>query len=360
MPRHAANNTPTWLPWYWKYLLTFLFGAVFEAGCYAKMHGVLLRQTAAQNARIQPLLAKPKQEASPLEEAPARREPLDHVPIALSLHGAGEIPTVNKTGKSVDLLAIVLGAQTAPPWSETTAEVLGHGVYSKLCHCKPFKATWHQTNRTRPKCVYIDLGAGEGRGVERWTMNEIKELGDCPSGEWEVLAIEANPRTSPQLAQLCMSYNASRGEVVTCLTSTAAYMCEDTIRFWPDIPDNDFIGTSLSKFQPLGLQAGVEEMVSVVNFMRLIYEQTIKDDYVVVNMDIEGAEWDVLPCLAKSLVAAHIDELFIDFHPRKWSLVKHGEATLQHALRTLMKRKVFIRPQSGLEYVQPPSEFGVP
>merc|ERR1719321_1852257 len=54
--------------------------------------------------------------------------------------------------------------------------------------------------------------------------------------------------------------------------------------------------------------------VPTVNVIQLIAENTIPQDYVVVKMDIEGAEWDILPCLADSPAASLIDTLYLENH----------------------------------------------
>lgn len=73
-------------------------------------------------------------------------------------------------------------------------------------------------------------------------------------------------------------------------------------------------GSSLDNAHP-DVKSGVAAVnVKVVNLIRLLAENTIQNDTVVVKMDIEGAEWDIIPCLARSPYAAHIDHLYMENH----------------------------------------------
>jgi len=56
--------------------------------------------------------------------------------------------------------------------------------------------------------------------------------------------------------------------------------------------------------------------VNTLNVNRILYENTIPSDWVMVKMDIEGTEWEVLPCLATSPAASLIDRLYLAVHAK--------------------------------------------
>merc|ERR1719197_2168985 len=99
-------------------------------------------------------------------------------------------------------------------------------------------------------------------------------------------------------------------------------MCEATTSFYLDTKNTqqNFWGSSMSQSHR-DVQSGKTKVtVPTANLIRMVYENTIPGDWVMVKMDIEGAEWDVVPCLAKSGVGSLIDRLYLEEHPQSWSL----------------------------------------
>ena len=54
--------------------------------------------------------------------------------------------------------------------------------------------------------------------------------------------------------------------------------------------------------------------VQLANINRLIIQNVLPGDTLIVKMDIEGAEWDILPCLAHGPAAKLIDVLYLEDH----------------------------------------------
>lgn len=80
--------------------------------------------------------------------------------------------------------------------------------------------------------------------------------------------------------------------------------------------------------------------VPTVNVMRLIAENAIPDDFVILKMDIEGAEYDVVPSLADSPYAGIVDSFFVETHPASWQLGNTTYEMLQAAKQVLYYRGV--------------------
>lgn len=57
-------------------------------------------------------------------------------------------------------------------------------------------------------------------------------------------------------------------------------------------------------------------VVDTINFSQFLFENITQDDFVVVKMDIEGAEFDVLPSIIDSGVYKLIDDFYCEFHER--------------------------------------------
>jgi len=202
----------------------------------------------------------------------------------------------------------------------------------KPCQCVATDATWTSSQRTAPKCVFIDLGAADGNTLIRFLENDYGVVSNCPSGgDWEALLVEANPRFKPQLEAISAEHQGK----VQPLTTTAAWMCEAQTDFFLDTVNHNvnYWGSSMSSTHPDAQRSNLTKVtVNTINLMRVLHEQTIPADHVIVKMDIEGSEWDVLPCLAQSPDASLVDILFVEIHSIDWQLGQGSEATTQTQL----------------------------
>jgi len=209
------------------------------------------------------------------------------------------------------------------------------------CQCEANSPSWVPAARTVPKCIFIDLGAADGNSFNSFLANSFGPLANCPSGKWEAYLVEANPRFVQPLAQLTTKYPAD----VHVMATTAAFDCEGKTSFYLDTTSvqHNFWGSSLSSTHPDVQKSGMQHVdVTLVNLNRLLKEKTIPGDWVMVKMDIEGAEWDVLPCLAMADSASLIDRLYMEVHPGSLSMRGTKDSEFQAAKEALKKRGVDI------------------
>ena len=73
----------------------------------------------------------------------------------------------------------------------------------------------------------------------------------------------------------------------------------------------------------------VKVTVPTINLNRLVYETTIPADWVIVKMDIEGAEWNILPCLAQSAATSKVVALYMEVHPASWGMFGTTESGIE-------------------------------
>merc|ERR1719291_1236610 len=76
---------------------------------------------------------------------------------------------------------------------------------------------------------------------------------------------------------------------------------------------------------------------------------TIPGDWVMVKMDIEGAEWDILPCLALAPAASLVDRLFVEIHNQSMGSTGTGTA---HALVVYLPCRPLVRGDTQPEHGQ--------
>jgi len=174
------------------------------------------------------------------------------------------------------------------------------------CQCLPNSPAWVPTVRTVPKCMFIDLGAADGNSFKQFLANAYGPVANCPSGQWEALLVEANPQFTPALTAVAATYPGT----VHAYGSTAAYMCQGTTSFSID-PDaaNNHWGSSMKTNH-----GSTQVTVPTVNVMQLIAENVMPGDWVILKVDIEGAEYDVMPCLDQFASANLLDIVFLEEH----------------------------------------------
>lgn len=209
------------------------------------------------------------------------------------------------------------------------------------CQCEASSGRWVKTARTVPKCIFIDLGAADGNSFREFLGNKYGSLEDCPSGQWEAVLVEANPRFDAALRNVVDQHHG----MVRANTASAAYMCEARTVFYLDTHNHEhnYWGSSMSDKHPDAQESGLTRVeVPTVNLNRLLYEQTIPADRVMVKMDIEGSEWDVLPCLADAPPASLLDVLYLEEHPQGWGLAGTTAAEMEAAKAKLRRRGVDI------------------
>jgi len=161
------------------------------------------------------------------------------------------------------------------------------------CQCEASNPSWVKTNRTDPRCIFIDLGASSGNSFQMFLANNYGPVGNCPSGgKWEAFLVEANPRFKLNLEAQVAAFPG----IVHSFTSTAAFDCEGSTSFYLDTKSTqyNYWGSSLSTKAGDVQKSGFEHVdVKLVNLNRMIYENTIPSDWVMVKMDIAAQKHSV-------------------------------------------------------------------
>lgn len=199
-------------------------------------------------------------------------------------------------------------------WVDVSALIVARASFSNStfqvpCRCQPSSNSWAAPTSRKPKCIFIDLGANDGETYKvflgtssKWTFKY--DLGSFSPADCDAYLVEANPAYRDALEQF-------RSDHVHPLVQVASYMC--------DKPDETFhvaantAGSSLNASH-VDSSNSVPVSVEIQNLMRFLTEKTLPDDKVIVKMDIEGAEYDIVPCLAHSPAAQLIDVLYVEDH----------------------------------------------
>lgn len=187
------------------------------------------------------------------------------------------------------------------------------------CLCKEDSSTWRRPARTTPSCFFFDFGAGDGETFRAFLGQSRKwqfKFNTAPFRPQDCFVYLMDPNPKYQMALKDITALLPVGQAMY-VPETAAYMCDsDNATFYLDVTSPQGWGSSLDPDHESVKDTAATSNVSVslTNIMRLLRENTIPSDTVIVKLDIEGAEWDLLPCLANSSSASLIDTLYLESH----------------------------------------------
>jgi FkbM family methyltransferase len=144
--------------------------------------------------------------------------------------------------------------------------------------------------------VFILLGAGTG--------NDVAAFKEEYQGDWDIYAWEANPMISGKISKRFPDVN---------VLNAAAYTEEGTIDL--------YLGNNTNNSSIDGRKISVKEStfhsVPAINFTKWMQDNFTKDDRIVLVMDIEGAEFAILPKMREEGLIEWLDEFYMEFHGRK-------------------------------------------
>ena len=151
------------------------------------------------------------------------------------------------------------------------------------------------------KKVLLDCGANKGQSYE-WFMKNRDD-----SGEYEIHCFEPVSSFSKNLSQLPMTYHKE-----------AVWIEDGTIDFYDKTAE--YIGrlsSTLYKHKTDNAGQGTRTTVSCIDFSKFIKDNFKLLDYIIVKMDIEGAEYKVIEKMLEDKTFEYIDEFYIEFHGGK-------------------------------------------
>ncbi|KAJ3068350.1 hypothetical protein HDU99_003232 [Rhizoclosmatium hyalinum] len=178
------------------------------------------------------------------------------------------------------------------------------------------------SNNGKQRLVFVDLGANRGDSYEamlglgsKFNFSYAVPPGRLPK-EMEAHLFEANGVFDKPLKEVQTKYAKDPSYApVFIYPSTVVYTADTTVSFFVEHknPDKDFWGSSLLSNHP-DVTAQDKVDLPAVNIGRFILQNFRAEDFVVVKMDIEGAEYDVVPHLYSTGAYTIIDYLYIEWH----------------------------------------------
>lgn len=153
--------------------------------------------------------------------------------------------------------------------------------------------------------IFVDVGAYSGDTVEQF-FNWGKVIGDPK--DFKIYAFEPNPNIYDGIKLLAQQ----KDNVI--FSDMAAWVFDGEIDFAVD-DSNTPLGSTLESSKTSIWDNNKHIKVKCFDFSEWIKQ--FEGDYVIVKMDIEGAEFEVLEKMLKDDTVKIIDKLMCEFHPNK-------------------------------------------
>lgn len=164
--------------------------------------------------------------------------------------------------------------------------------------------------------IFFDCGTHYGEGLRQFSdMFQMNE-------EWKIHTFEANPvtyevfknRRLPHLGSNVMAYNY------------AVTTYDGEIDMYIESPDTEIRDTgqgssivSKDKWNPQdGILKFREDLVPVpcIDLSKFLELHSSEDDFIVMKLDVEGAEYDILDKMLEDMTLHRISHLFVEFHAK--------------------------------------------
>lgn len=179
-----------------------------------------------------------------------------------------------------------------------------------------FVARWkrRRAQRNGHRVVFVDGGAHNGQVIREHldpSLNVLKNsfmLPDLRGAQFHFF--EPNPLRFAELKETCAALGHE--DVVTHQKALGG---EDGVTtLFPGVGEWGDLATTIYRDSTEKLDEENAVEVEVVDFTEFIRKNFEPDDYVIVKLDVEGAEYDIIPKLMESGVINFLDELYIEWH----------------------------------------------
>ena len=147
--------------------------------------------------------------------------------------------------------------------------------------------------------IFIDAGAYNGDSID--AFRKMRSDAD----EFEIYAFEPNP-----------AYKIELDAKDVIVIEKAVWIEDGYVDFY--IGEHDGTGSTLIKGKTSGeVNYKAPQQTLGVDFNNWIKETFDPNDYIIVKMDIEGAEFEVIPHMMEGESILYISQLWCEFHPNK-------------------------------------------
>jgi FkbM family methyltransferase len=179
--------------------------------------------------------------------------------------------------------------------------------------------------------VFLDCGAHNGCSVRKF----IKTRGDW--SDFEIICFECNPK---------IEFVPPREALYVKRYRKAVWITDAKARFYLGKQRGSH-GSSLLRKKSTGqLDRKKPIWVDTIDFSLWLINNFAQSDYIVLKMDIEGAEYAVLDRMFSDRSIHYVNELFIEWH---WNKIGHHEEKHKKLVNHLIGINICPKPWNALK-----------
>ncbi|KAJ3149651.1 hypothetical protein HDU89_003704 [Geranomyces variabilis] len=173
--------------------------------------------------------------------------------------------------------------------------------------------------------VFIDLGANRADTLSVFLQDPAAKFhyafpkpDECAYTDAHIYLFEANPTFNSDLVLAKSKWARHSPSVrIEIFPSTIVWLQDGTKKLYLDLvnPDHDFWGSSIfANSGDVQRSGSVHVNLTTIDIAKWILVNFVPEDYVVVKMDIEGAEHYVVPHMLAMGAHMNIDQFLIEWH----------------------------------------------
>lgn len=187
-----------------------------------------------------------------------------------------------------------------------------------------------------PRHVFIDGGAHRGESIRSFKQTRMYR-----DHQWHIVAFECNPDLAARLPA---------AQDITILNQA----------MWTNIGSLEFFLTDETTCSSVFKEASMGKLekrrvdVPSIDFASWLRDNTRQEDFVILKLDVEGAEYPILDHLLAQDAARNIDILFIEFHNAWIGVPKERDEALLRQLRGRGIRVEFAQSQKDGDWFARP------
>lgn len=188
-----------------------------------------------------------------------------------------------------------------------------------------------ESDKNNTRKVFIDCGGMDGCSIRFFRESYPN------AKQFSIYSFEPNPIFSDYYRKLKN----------VAFFNKAVWIYDGYIDFY--LSNSEFKdGSTLIKGKNTGeLDKSHPIKVKCIDLSKWILETFIKEDYIILKMDIEGAEYEVLKKMFHDKSIDYIDELFIEFH---WNRINITEAEHLEMISELEKANIHVAEWAAMPH----------
>ncbi|KAJ3318607.1 Rab-like protein 2A [Blyttiomyces sp. JEL0837] len=236
-------------------------------------------------------------------------------------------------------------------------------VYLMASTADTDNSVWPFARNSRQRLVFVDFGANRGdsyRVFMREPNTKYNYTYATPRGrrhhEFEAHLFEANPFFNMDLVRTKSEFMRRRNPTfgsVHVYPSTIVFTQDKLVPFHLDNvnEEHDWWASSVLDTHGQVDKNGIE--LVAIDAARFLLLNFVPEDFVVLKMDIEGAEYDVVPHLCETGAHHLIDALYIELHSYLIPVERRSEAEerVKECIQQMEKDGVLVPNYDSLAYI---------